>query len=156
MRLSSGLRTVALFEATKGVLVLLVGFGALSLDHHNVQQLAERLIFHAHLNPVARFPRIFIEAAGRMTDTRLLLMAAGAAAYSLLRFVEAYGLWHARRWGEWLAALSSGFYIPIELFELYERANWISLGALLLNAAIVAFMLYCVFHADGGRSRAAA
>ncbi len=28
-----------------------------------------------------------------LTDARLLLLAAGAATYSLLRFTEAYGLW---------------------------------------------------------------
>jgi uncharacterized membrane protein (DUF2068 family) len=152
MRLSSGLRTVALFEAAKGTLVLLVGFGLLSLLHHDVQQFAESLIEHFHLNPAARYPHIFIEAASRLTDTRLLLIAAGAAAYSLVRFIEAYGLWYARRWAEWFAALSGGIYIPFELFELYKRFTWLSLGALVVNVAIVAFALYCVFHVDGESS----
>lgn len=149
MRLSSGLRTVACFEAAKGALVLLVGFGLLSLVHRDVQQFAERLIEHFHLNPAARYPRIFIEAASQLNDTRLVLIAAGAAAYSLVRFIEGYGLWYARRWAEWFAALSGGIYIPFELFELYRRFNWLSLGALVANIAIVVFALYCVFQADG-------
>ena len=152
MRLSRALRTVALFEAAKGTLVLLVGFGLLSLVHHDIQRFAERLVIHAHLNPAARYPRIFIEVANHLTDARLLLIAAGAATYSLVRFVEAYGLWYARRWAEWFAALSGGIYIPFEIFELYERVSWLSLGALLLNSTIVAFMLYCVFHADSEKS----
>ena len=146
MRLSRALRTVALLEATKGALVLLVGFGLLSLVHHDIQWFAERLIFHAHLNPAARYPRIFIDVASQMTDARLLLIAAGAATYALVRFIEAYGLWYARRWAEWFAALSGGIYVPFEIFELYERVTWLSLGALLLNSTIVAFMLYCVFQ----------
>ena len=152
MRLSRALRTVALLEAAKGALVLLVGFGLLSLVHHDIQRFAERLVIHAHLNPAARYPRIFIEVANHLTDARLLLIAAGAATYSLVRFVEAYGLWYARRWAEWFAALSGGIYIPFEIFELYERVSWLSLGALLLNSTIVAFMLYCVFHADSEKS----
>jgi hypothetical protein len=36
VRLSSALRTVALIEAAKGALALLVGFGLLSLIHHDV------------------------------------------------------------------------------------------------------------------------
>jgi uncharacterized membrane protein (DUF2068 family) len=152
MRLSNGLRSIALFEATKGTLVLLAGFGLLSLLHHDVQHFAESLIEHFHLNPAARYPRIFIEAASRLTDTRLLLIAAGAAAYALVRLIEAYGLWYARRWAEWFAALSGGIYIPFELFELYKRFTWLSLGALVVNVAIVAFALYCVFHVDGARS----
>jgi uncharacterized membrane protein (DUF2068 family) len=153
MHLSSALRTVALIEAAKGALVLLVGFGLLSLIHHDVQRFAERLIAHAHLNPAARYPHIFIDVANQLTDARLLLIAAGAAVYSLVRFIEAYGLWYARRWAEWFAALSGGVYVPIELFELYERVTWLRLGALVLNSTIVAFMLYCVFHAGDQRPR---
>lgn len=152
MRLSSALRTVALLEATKGALVLLVGFGLLSLVHHDVQRFAERLIAHAHLNPAANYPRIFIDLAAQLTDSRLLLIAVGAAVYSLARFIEAYGLWYARRWAEWFAVLSGGIYVPFEIFELYERATWLSVGALVLNSAIVVFMLYAVFHADGEKS----
>ena len=148
MRLSSALRSVALLEGTKGALVLLVGFGLLSLIHHDVQRFAERLIAHAHLNPAARYPRIFLDLAGQLTDGHLLLIAAGAAAYSIVRFVEAYGLWYARRWAEWFAALSGGVYVPFELFELRERVTWLSVGALVLNIAIVVVMLYCVFHAN--------
>lgn len=150
MKLSSALRTVALLEAGKGALVLLVGFGLLSLIHHDVQRFAERLLAHAHLNPASHYPGIFVGVASRLTDARLSLMAAGAAVYSLVRFVEAYGLWHARRWAEWFAALSGGIYIPFEVFELYERVTWIGVGALVLNAAVVVFMLSCLFK-DHGR-----
>lgn len=144
MKQSGALRTVALFEAGKGVVVLLAGFGLLSLIHHDVQRSAERLLAHAHLNPASRYPGIFIDLARQLTDARLALMAVGAAAYSLVRFVEAYGLWHARLWAAWFAALSGGIYIPFELFELYERLTWISAGALVLNSAVVVVMLSCL------------
>lgn len=147
MRSSRGLRAVALLEAAKAALVLLVGFTLLSLVHHDVQGFAERLVAHAHLNPAARYPRIFVDTASHLTDGRLLLLATGAAVYASARLVEAYGLWYERRWAEWFAALSGGIYIPIELFELYERVTWLSLGALLLNTAVVAFMICSLFHA---------
>lgn len=152
MRLSSALRTVALIEAAKGALVLLVGFGLLSLLHHDVQRSAERLITQAHLNPAAHYPRIFIKVANQLTDARLLLVAVGAAVYSLVRFIEAYGLWYARRWAEWLAALSGGIYIPFEILELYKGVTWLSVGALVVNSVIVVFMLYSVFHTNGEKS----
>lgn len=148
--MSGALRTVALLEAAKGVLVLLAGFGVLSLIHHDAQRIAERLIAHAHLNPAAHYPRIFMDVADRLTDTRLQLIAAGAGAYALVRLIEAYGLWHARRWAEWFAALSGGIYIPFEIFELYQRVTWLSLGALMLNSAIVVFMLYSLLRAKAG------
>ena len=146
MRLSKALRTVALVEAAKGALVLLVGFGLLSLIHRDVQQFAERLIAHAHLNPAARYPRIFLDMADHVTDGRLQLIAAGAAVYAIVRFIEAYGLWRERRWAEWFAAVSGAIYVPFELLELYRHVNWLSLGVLVMNLTIVAIMLYCVSH----------
>jgi uncharacterized membrane protein (DUF2068 family) len=149
MRSSGALRTIAVFEATKGALVLLVGFGSLSLVHHDIQQAAEHLIAHTHLNPASRYPHIFIDVANQLTNARLVMIAAGGGFYSLGRFIEAYGLWHAKRWAQWFAAISGAIYVPFELFELYERVTWLSLGALTLNLAIIAFMLYRLFHVGG-------
>jgi len=130
IRFSGALRTIALLEAAKGALVLLVGFGLLSLVHHDVRQAAEHLIAHAHLNPASRYPHIFIDVANQLTDTRLLLTAAGSSAYSLARFIEAYGLWYAKRWAQWFAAVSGGIYVPFELFELYEHVTLAKPGRL--------------------------
>lgn len=146
MRLSGALRTIAVVEAAKGVLVLLAGLGLLSLVHHDAQRMAEVLVAHSHLNPASRYPRIFLDFAAQVTDSRLMLAALGAAAYAGLRFIEAYGLWRARPWAEWFAAISGAVYLPFELVEVYRTLNWISLGVLLVNAAIVAVMLYGIRH----------
>lgn len=151
MKLSGALRTVALLEAAKGALVLVVGFGLLSLVGRDVERFAERLITHSHMNPAAHYPRIFLDFADRVTNTHLMLLAAGACTYALVRFVEAYGLWHGRAWAEWFAALSGAIYIPFELFRMQKHVSWISIALLTLNVAVVAFMLYCVFRAKHGK-----
>lgn len=84
MRSPSPIRAVALFEAAKGALVLAAGLGALSLIHHDVQHMAEQLLSHQHLNPAKPYPRIFIDAAVRLTDARLWLLAGLAALYALV------------------------------------------------------------------------
>lgn len=139
-------RTVALLEAAKGILVILTGCGALSLIHHDVQQFAERLVGHLHLNPAKHFPQIFIEAASHLTDARLWTLAAFAAAYGLVRLVEAYGLWHGRRWAEWFATVSGAIYVPFELYELLHKATWLSLGALVVNLLVVGLMVYALLR----------
>ncbi len=144
MRLSEAIRVVALFEAAKGALILLAGFGLLSLVHRDVHALAAQLIAHAHLNPASRYPHIFLDAANHLSDSSLALYALGAGVYACVRLLEAYGLWFARPWAEWLAALSGGLYVPVELFELYKHATWLGLGVLLVNLVIVAVMLQSV------------
>ena len=151
--LSSGaaVRTIAVLEAFKGALVLLAGMGALSLIHRDVQHLAEALVAHLHLNPAHHSPRIFLEFAARVTDARLAALAALAAGYALLRFVEAYGLARERRWAEWLAAVSSAIYIPFEIANLLRGDLWLSLAALAVNVAVVGVMVQALW-----RHRAAA
>ena len=141
MRASTGLRAVALFEAAKGALVLLVGFGLLALVQHDLQATAEALVKHFHLNPAHHYPRIFVQAASGLTDARLWFFAAGATAYAALRFAEAYGLWRERPWAKWFAAISGGIYLPIEIYELAQGVSWPKLVVLLTNAAIVLYML---------------
>jgi uncharacterized membrane protein (DUF2068 family) len=148
-------RAVALFEAAKGTLVVLSGFGALTLVHHDAQRFAEQLVGHLHLNPAKHYPQIFIDAAANLTETRLLVLAALAAAYGLVRFIEAYGLWYGRRWAEWFAAVSGAVYIPFELYELVQRASWLSLGALLANVLVAGLMVNALYRVQSaGNARA--
>ena len=138
---STCIRSIAVFEAAKGLLVLLVGCGLLALIHHDLQANAEELVRHLHLNPASRYPRIFLHAADALTDVRLWLLAAGAAAYAGMRFLEAYGLWRERSWAKWLAVISEGIYLPVEIYELFGRVTWPKVTVLVTNIAIVAYML---------------
>jgi len=136
------LRPIALLEAFKGMLVLIAGFGLLGFLDRDNQVYAEQIIRHLHLNPASHYPQIFITAMARTDDSHLVALACLAALYAGLRFAEAYGLWYERRWAEWLAALSGGVYVPIEIYELFRRASWIKLGALVINLAVVAYMVW--------------
>ena len=140
--IAAGVRAVALFEALKGTLVLLAGFGLLALVHRDLEDLAERLVRHSHLNPASHYPRVFVEAAAHMNDSRLRWLAALAFVYSVVRFVEAYGLWHMRAWAEWFAILSGCIYLPIELYELIKEPTHLRGLVLFFNALIVAYLLY--------------
>jgi uncharacterized membrane protein (DUF2068 family) len=133
-------RSVAVFEAAKGALVLLAGFGVLSLLHHDIRVAAAALVGRLHLNPTHRFEHSFIEAAARVTDTGLWLIASIGFLYALFRFLEAYGLWSGRRWAEWLAVVSGGLYLPLEIYELVQRFTWVRVSAVLVNLVVVCVM----------------
>jgi uncharacterized membrane protein (DUF2068 family) len=147
MPLLNSVRAVAVFEAAKGTLVIITGLGALSLIHQDVQQFAAQLVHHLHLNPAKHYPQIFIDAAAHLTDTRLLTLATLAATYGLVRFVEAYGLWQARRWAEWFAAVSGGIYIPFEIYEIFKGDTWFSAIALAINVLVVILMIKVLYRA---------
>ena len=92
------------------------------------------------MKPAKNIPKIFIEASRNLTDARLLLLAFFACLYSSMRFVEAYGLWFARRWAEWFALLSGSVYLPVELYELVKGVTWIKIVFILVNFTVVLYM----------------
>ncbi len=139
---STGLRLVALFEAGKGLLVLLVGLELLSLVHQGAQNVGEEIVERFHLNFARRHPRILLYAATHLNDSNVRLLALAALAYSTVRFVEAYGLWRVRAWAEWFAIVSGGVYLPFELYELIRHPTLVKVVVLLVNAAIVAYLVY--------------
>jgi uncharacterized membrane protein (DUF2068 family) len=141
----SALRAVALFEAFKGALVLAAGFGVLALFHGDAQRFADALVGRLHLNPAKKTPQVFLRLLENISDSQLWALAGFAALYAALRFIEAYGLWRGRRWAEWLAALSGGIYVPVEIYEITRHVTWIKIGALILNAAVVAYMCYALW-----------
>ena len=141
MSRNRALTAVAFFEAFKGALVLIVASGVTLLIHRDLHALAERLVAHTHLNPASRYPQIFLEAIDHLQNTHLSLLALGAAAYSALRFLEAYGLFRRAAWAEVLAALSGAIYVPFEIANLLRHFTWLSLGALVLNILVVLVML---------------
>jgi len=144
-------RMVACIEALKGIVVLLAASGVLALIHHDVEGVAAMLIEHAHLDPAARYPRIFLDWAANVNDRSLLLLAAGAAGYALLRLVEAWGLFYQRGWAEVLSAASGAIYVPFEVERLLRHATWHGALFLVLNLAIVAIMLRALAARRRGR-----
>ncbi len=106
LRTRTGLHLIAYFEALKGILVLLAGLGLLSLLHHDVTALAEELAERGLLSHHHRLSGVLLRAAEDVTDRELWRLALVAVAYSTLRFIEAYGLWKQREWGELVAIVS--------------------------------------------------
>lgn len=136
-----GLRVVALFEAAKGMVVLLAGFGVLLAVDHGVAPTIDALVRHLHLNPAKHVPRVFLDLMSNVTDRQLQALAAGALAYAVLRLAEAVGLWRARAWAEWLSIVSGAIYVPFELYGLSHGVTPLRITMLLLNLGVVIYML---------------
>jgi uncharacterized membrane protein (DUF2068 family) len=136
----SGLHVVAVFEASKGGLVLLAGCGLLAFIHRDLHEAAVQLVKALHFNPARHYPSVFIDAADRVTDQQLWVMAFSALMYSLVRFAEAYGLWKQQQWAEWFGLLSGAMYIPVELFEVTRHPGWAKMTVLLVNVVVVGYL----------------
>jgi uncharacterized membrane protein (DUF2068 family) len=138
----AGLRMVASLELLKGILVLAGGFGLFALRHKDIGDLAESFIERLHLNPAHHFVQLFIQAADRISDRRVVELAFAAFAYAILRFFEGYGLWHARAWAEWLAIISGALYLPLEIMGVVKHDDRVRWALLIINIVVVVYMIH--------------
>jgi uncharacterized membrane protein (DUF2068 family) len=148
------LRSVAVFEAAKGLLVLALGLGLLRFLHKNLQDIAEQIMRFLHASPGGHLSNLFITAASHASDKSLWAFAGAAMVYSLVRFAEAYGLWHDREWAEWFAMLSGALYLPWEMYSLIRHPAPIKWVILLANIVVVLYMLVLRVQAGARRNGA--
>lgn len=138
----AGLRTVAAFEFSKGLIVLLAALGLAEAFHGSLEETAEHLLLRLHVSPERRLGRVLLEAASKLSDAGLVKLAALACAYSAARLIEAWGLWRGRAWAQWFAALSGLLYLPWEISALMDRPDWMRALLLAGNVVLVAYMLF--------------
>ena len=136
------LRSIAMFEAFKGLAALAIGFGLIQLVHHDLRHLVLELVGHFGLDATQHFPALLLDYADVLNHTPLDTLELLLGAYLLTRLVEAYGLWRQKAWGEWLGALSGGLYIPFELRHLWHSPTALSAAILVLNILIVGFLAH--------------
>jgi uncharacterized membrane protein (DUF2068 family) len=139
------LRAVASLEVTKGMIVLFAACGVLLLmRREDPWDIADGLLRLLHISPDHHFAQVFLDWADSLTSAKIWTVAAGAIAYSVLRFLEAYALWYARAWAEWIALISGTLYLPFEIYKLAHRQSLFHISVFLVNVAIVLYMIYAL------------
>lgn len=134
------LRGIALFEAAKGAVALVGALGLFELRR-------------ATFDPSHLIGRELVRFVAATDQIPLWLVIAAAAAYTAVRWTEAWGIWYAKRWAFWLGGASGGIYLPIEAYEFSRHATW-TRGCLVLgNALVVVLMLTWLRHAPASAPR---
>ena len=145
------LRVIAAFEAFKGLIALAASLGLLSLLHHDLHHLALSLIGHLGLDPGAQYPAMILHDVDKLLGADLGPLLLAACGYVMVRFFEAYGLWHQRTWGEWLGALSGALYLPFELRHMILRPTFATAAVIAANLAVVAFLAWLLWRQRSAR-----
>ncbi len=91
-----------------------------------------------------------------LSTAKLYLVGVVAAAYTAMLVAEAVGLWRARRWAEYLTFVETGLLVPFEIYELTSSITALKVLTLVINLAIVLYLLVAhrLFGIRGGRAAA--
>jgi|GEM_PF-118010 len=136
-----GLRAIAVFKLTKGLLLFAVGIGAIKLLHRDLSELATDWITAIRVDPDNRLFHGLITKLGLMTDRKLEELSIGSFFYSALLLTEGVGLWLKKRWAEYFTIITTCSLIPLELYEIEKRITVTRILLLVVNVAIVWYLI---------------
>jgi len=136
-----GLRLIIVWKCIKACLLGGAGVTAFVIADSDIHQLGTDLVTWLGLDPAGpRVARVLARLAG-MTPHRMMAVGAGALGYAAVQGVEAWGLHRRRVWAEWLTVIVTSSLIPLEIYEIATDATIGKLVALVVNAAIVLYLL---------------
>ncbi len=155
------MRVLAVERLLRGLFLVLAGVFVIEL-RHSQQTLQEK--FDAELpllRPIA--DQIgwniddskvvsWIEKVTTLSSTTIVLVGCALLAYGASQFVEAFGLWFAKRWGEYFAVIVTSIFIPLEIYELVEHVALFKVLLLAVNVAAVVWLIWSkrLFGVRGG------
>jgi len=76
-----------------------------------------------------------------LSPRRLEAVGVGAFLYAVLFTIEGMGLWRGKRWAEYLTVIATLSLVPLEVFELTRAVTPPRLAALVVNLAVVVYLL---------------
>ncbi len=93
-----------------------------------------------------------VERLVTLESGTLRIVALVAAAYAVLEGAEAVGLWYQRRWAEYLTFVATTALLPLEVYELTKTVSPFKVLAIVVNVAIVVYLLLAkrLFGLRGG------
>ena len=138
---STTLLLIAFFKLFKGVLLLIVAIAALRLVHRDVYAVVERWVNLLRVDPDNRFIHNIIVKSFGIQAKQLHEISAGTFFYSGILLTEGVGLLMRKHWAEWFTVISTAVFIPLEVYEIYERFTWVRLGVFFVNVAIVWYLV---------------
>jgi len=138
---SSTVLAIALFKLFKGVLLFTVALGTFRLIHRDVHETLLRWTEELHVDPEGRKANAVILKASFISPKQLEELGVGELFYASLLLTEGIGLLLRRRWAEYFTVISTAVFIPLEIYELLEKASFTKVVVLAINVAIVWYLI---------------
>jgi uncharacterized membrane protein (DUF2068 family) len=135
------LYAIIAIKLVKGLLLLAIGLGLLSLIGQDLDARFDQFLRWIHFDPEKKFFAELGDKLQEVTPANIKGVGIGTMLYSLFSLVEGVGLILRLRWVGWIVIGESLFFIPIEVYELIKGFSGVVFGILLINIVIVWYLL---------------
>jgi len=137
----AGIGLIAVFKVLKGLLLLIVSLGLLPLVHGELATFFSLLLEALHLDANSRLLHSLVLRVDALQPHDVLMISLVSLGYAAVFLTEGIGLWYEWSWAALLAVISTGFFVPFELYELVKQFTVGGFAVLLVNLLIVAYLV---------------
>jgi uncharacterized membrane protein (DUF2068 family) len=132
---------IGAFKLFKGLVLLAVGIGAVKLLNKGAAAEMYHWANAIRVDPGDRYLRRLLVKLPMLDEKKLKELSVGTFFYAALFLTEGTGLLLRQRWAEYFTIFVTFSFIPLEVYELVRRASFAKGIVLLLNVAIVIYLV---------------
>jgi uncharacterized membrane protein (DUF2068 family) len=132
---------IGLFKLAKALLLIVVGVGAIKLLHKDLGGTVMHWIQVLRVDPDNRLIHGILAKIFRVTPKQLKELSVGTFLYSGVFLTEGLGLLLRKHWAEYFTIVSTGLFIPLEIYELARHFTVLKLGVTGINVVIVWYLV---------------
>jgi len=133
-----GFMAIAILKLVKGLLLFLIGVGALSLMRKDTTDVVTHWAHVFQVDMHSKFIQRWLLRLGLMRHRDLAVVAFFSSG---LMFPEGIGWVMEKNWAKYMTAIITATFIPLELYEMIRRVTYIRVCVLGLNMIVVAYLV---------------
>jgi uncharacterized membrane protein (DUF2068 family) len=137
---SSVLIAIGVFKLVKAILLVVAGIGAVRLLHRDVADTVIHWTRELRVDPDNRYVHGALARVFRVTPKQLRELSVGTFIYAGLFATEGMGLLLRKRWAEYFTLVTTGGFIPLEIYELVRHFTVAKVVIGLINLLIVWYL----------------
>ncbi len=132
---------IGLFKLFKAALLIAVGIGAIKFLHKDLAGTVTHWVQVLRVDPENRYIHGILVRIFRVTPKQLKELSVGTFLYAGIFLTEGLGLLLRKHWAEYFTIISTGAFIPLELYELARHFTIVKLAVLVINVLIVWYLV---------------
>jgi len=115
-----GVFLIGAFKLVKAVLFVALGIGMLKLINKDVDDIFQTFIQRLHISEQHRIIQNIMVQLSLVTNHTLEEASGVSFLFSILLFIEAFGLLWQKAWAEFVTVIETSIFIPFEIYEIIQ------------------------------------
>lgn len=132
---------IGLFKLFKALLLIAVGIGAIRYLHKDLGSTVLHWVQVLRFDTDNRYIHGILVRVFRVTPKQLKELSVGTFIYAGLFLTEGMGLLLRKRWAEYFTIITTGLFIPLEIYEIARHFTITKLVVTVINVLIVWYLV---------------